>query len=540
MLTLVSLGLGTQPFLVLDPSSDWELAYDYERDACPNINPREGIRGDQPDSMPIAWFNRELNRSSLIAATSQGVHASVAGGATLDELRHDCSRVVFNSSFGTSPTSFANRQWLQSVRLLPNGTAFGLVHNEFKGEFSGNTSYCSCVINATHRDPDCANHCELWSTGLAISHDGGEHFELAADPPGHLVAALPSRFAKDQQLAGYGAISTMLPGSDGAFYGLINVAGASQQQAGVPAGNCVFRTESLANPHAYRALGADGAFSVRWRDPYTSGSDGAGRCATIPTNATSPLAPHVCIRRIVPGSSSSRYVALGDHSGAVRYAFSEKPDFEDALLSWGPPRLLEMAGLSRWVTPTGSAHVLYPVLLDHRSPDMGDAHGDPGNGDNYALTSLDSSTLFLYIVASGRNVLRRRVLFSDLPPSPPAPPPPPPPADCQALRVSGSGARTADGVYARTERTSSGAPVFAKDATHQIYRTNVTGAADGLAWHLGDEGVAGSVLYVNVGPSAPLMPPAAGWQLGPDQSVGTPPAPAGVVCTPARARSRDW
>ena len=48
---------------------------------------------------------------------------------------------------------------------------------------------------------------------------------------------------------------------------------------------------------------------------------------------------------------------------------------------------------------------------------------------------------------------------------------------------------------------------------------------------MGHEGVAGSVLYVNVGPSASSMPPAAGWQLGPDLSVGTPPAPAGVVCS---------
>ena len=67
--------------------------------------------------------------------------------------------------------------------------------------------------------------------------------------------------------------------------------------------------------------------------------------------------------------------------------------------------------------------------------------------------------------------------------------------------------------------------MFAKDDGHQIYRVNVTGT---LAWHLGHEGVAGSVLYVSADPSS--MPPTVGWQLGPDLSVGTPPAPSSVVC----------
>ena len=62
----------------------------------------------------------------------------------------------------------ANYQWLQSVRVLANGTAYGLVHNEFKPAFSGNRSQCSCQSNATHTDPNCSSwfghRCEMWST----------------------------------------------------------------------------------------------------------------------------------------------------------------------------------------------------------------------------------------------------------------------------------------------------------------------------------------------------------------------------------------
>jgi hypothetical protein len=56
---------------------------------------------------------------------------------------------------------------------------------------------------------------ELWSTGLAITKDGGESWQLAAPPPRHLVAALPTKFTKDETWHGYGAISSMLQGDDG-------------------------------------------------------------------------------------------------------------------------------------------------------------------------------------------------------------------------------------------------------------------------------------------------------------------------------------
>jgi hypothetical protein len=290
----------TQRHLVFAPGSDWEFAFDFATEACPNINPRDGVRGDMPDSMPIAWYNRAAQKSSLISATSQGIHASTAAGPTLDGLaRTDCKRVVFNSSFELTPNSYANHQWLQSVRLLRNGSAYGLVHNEFKPELVGGPEYnstcplrtlrkyctprhvwdhqllpssmyepavltarwcryCPCVLTKS-----CAQNsgCELWSTGLAVSHDHGETFTLVATPankipsttqdwrslpllrwfysgqsdrpvrlqvgkpPAHVVFTLPSQYTNDQKLAGYGAVGTMLPGSDGAFFSSEHVIG---------------------------------------------------------------------------------------------------------------------------------------------------------------------------------------------------------------------------------------------------------------------------------------------------------------------------
>ena len=70
----------------------------------------------------------------------------------------------------------------------------------------------------------------------------------------------------------------------------------------------------------------------------------------------------------------------------------------------------------------------------------------------------------------------------------PLPPSPPLPEDCAALLVSGAGAAEANGVFLRTSARSEGAPVFAKDDSHQIYRTNVSATA--REWHLAHRGVA--------------------------------------------------
>ena len=498
--------------LAFAPGSDWEFAFAFSRDACPNLNPREHIRGDVPDSMPLAWFDRLRNESSLISATSQGIHASTASGGSLDSLsRKDCGRVVFNSSFETTPQSYANHQWLQSVRLLANGSAYGLVHNEFKPELPGcpeyNSTYCPCNLDRSCKG---GSSCELWSTGLAASHDSGRTFALVAKPPQHVAFTLPHTYTNGQNLAGYGAIGTMLPGGDGFYYGFVNIAGSSLQQSGVTAGNCPFRTDDLSDPSAFR--GWDGnSYSVRWRSPYLPGGpQGAGKCVTLPTNSTSPFDAHVCLRRFVDGGhatgaggAAAGFLAVGPHSasGGVRYsecaqegaeAFEQCASGDTSRWSaLGPDTILGLQSADRW--QSSEHRVLYPVLLDHRSPALGEAKARAADGcdsvkrlwredgDNYALTSLSSETLWLYFVASGHNILRRRVHFSSVAPPPPPTPPRPLPAGCASVVVVGAGVAAANGEYKRRISHPGVSPVFSLDADHQIYFVNASGRSE---WHL--------------------------------------------------------
>jgi hypothetical protein len=74
------------------------------------MNWRENIRADTPDAVPIAWYNPRTNQSSLIASSWLDLHASVAPGMSLDNLTHDCSRVLFNSTYDKTPSSYANFQ----------------------------------------------------------------------------------------------------------------------------------------------------------------------------------------------------------------------------------------------------------------------------------------------------------------------------------------------------------------------------------------------------------------------------------------------
>lgn len=301
------------------------------------------------------------------------------------------------------------------MRLLANGSAYGLVHNEFKAEFTGNRSYCSCQETAGHRDGgNCTSvfghTCELWSTGLAVSHDGGEHFELWGPPPTHLVAALPTVYAKDQKLMGYGAVSPMMRGSDDAYYSLINLHGPD-------AGRCPFRASDITNPSGFRGRGHSGAFDHRWRSPYLPGLPG-GRCAKL-TGSESQGAPHTNVRRIV-GGGQQKYISLGGGgAGGIGYSFSEEPAYEKAMIGGfdSERRGLVLEGLSRWGGKT--VHSAYPSLLDHASPRLGRVLGDAGSvedGDNYLLT--DGAELFVYFGAAGDNILRHKLRFSSTPPAP--------------------------------------------------------------------------------------------------------------------------
>lgn len=225
--------------------SEWVTMYNRSQNCTPH---------DGTDSMPIAWHVRSLNQTFLVASVSDGDFPNV--GPDILHLKHDCSRLVFNSTHDLDPASYANNQWLQSVRVFPNGTVFALIHNEFHG-FEQPAEYCQLPREQWR------GHCNLWSTGVGLSTDGGQTFHLADAPPKHRVFSFPYKYENNQSIYGYGAISAMMQGQDGAWYGLVYANPREEQ----PRGMCPFRSTDLGDPQAFRGWDGSG-YTVRWIDPY--------------------------------------------------------------------------------------------------------------------------------------------------------------------------------------------------------------------------------------------------------------------------------
>ena len=479
--------LNGEPQLVLDPSSAWEVVYNNTRDACPDKVPPgpADFSRDGTDSMPAAYFSTQSNLTFMWAAVSGGVRPNVGKGPHgLDEMTHDCGRLLFNSSFLPTPESFANFQWLQSAHLFDNGTGFALVHNEFHGwAVPDAPSFCS--YNHTVPPPPplrLTGVCNVWSTGVARTSDGGRSWHLAAPPPSHRAFSTPYEYKQDDRTYGFGAISSTLAGDDGAYYGLVHVLANARHPDGQPTANCAFRSASPLDPSSYR-LWNGSAFAVEALNPYAkpmpAGSK-AGLCAGVTnfsgTDGGSDLVSHPSPRRMVGfGEGWPSFILFGDESaaapGAVSYRFSHKRDFASAVTTWThPPQTLDL-GLSRDL-PRGG-RVLYPTLLDARSPELG----------CNSFTHVGNESAYIYVNIQ-RILLRRRVLFRAPPvrprPPPPSPHPPPPPpaapASCVRFCVRGAGRGDADGIYvAAPQRTSDARPVFEKDDRHQLYRFGDTG-----------------------------------------------------------------
>ena len=265
----------------LVPVGKAELVWNQTADACPGScglppvpNPCSWRNpGESPDSMPIAWHNPLTNESSLISATPWGTFANV--GPSLHELplRHDCSHSVYTPFNSSDPSLFADNQWMQSVRLYPNGEGYSLIHSEMHGDMSHPTDWNLCSFQRGFNGSGAAPHgeCQYWTTGLGATQDGGSTWRLAEPPPKHMTFAPARRYVKDSANLGFGAIGGMLE-HEGFIYGHVNEIAAGRSSATANAsGVCAFRVPAaeISDPRAFRGWDGEG-WGATWGDPYDS------------------------------------------------------------------------------------------------------------------------------------------------------------------------------------------------------------------------------------------------------------------------------
>jgi len=424
------------------------------------------------------------------------------------------------------PWDFASDQWLQSVRLFPNGSGAALIHSEFHGEDIGNVSLCSF----THTTAE--SRCQYWSTGLGVTVNGGETWQMAGSLPSQVTFVEPRRYVKDEPLSGYGAVGGMVE-ADGYTYGHVNAihAGASAS-APNSTGVCAFRTDDVFDPRAFRGWNGT-AWATTWVDPYTtdpSTLDLGHSCAVVDTGFAGNGHPSV---RTFAGDwrpmDWPTHVMTGWPEGKpnhVAYAYPAwRPGSPAAFTAWDAAQYLDVTG---WLPPSltstcaATMSLMYPSLLDVDAPFA------LGNGTSAGLSYslVGNASAYLYFVLGRKHIVRLPVAFvpqdtpTPLPPFPPGGRPLNPPG-CTAFNVTGAGTAGVDGLYVRTGKVSAGQTIFQRDGTHQLYCYG----SPACSWRLADEGVRS---YYQSRPTGNASVPVDDW------CDGTSPGPK-VSCVAATA-----
>eukprot|EP01051_Picozoa_sp_SAG22_P021532 SAG22_NODE_4789_length_1163_cov_1.741541_1_plen_237_part_00 len=189
----------------LDTELEFEAGSSWEAVGYPGLCTGAAGPGETvgADSMPIAWHSRRTNTTFFMSADHRRMFAGT--GPTLDNLTGCSARRVLTSFNASTPQSYANFQWLQSVRVFANNTAAGLVHNEFKGEVSLK------LFTRRLLSSGCAPHRPLHHALLASGAPAARPHQLVLTraggwgcgrtvPGGHRPAVLLAALRRQQQL----------------------------------------------------------------------------------------------------------------------------------------------------------------------------------------------------------------------------------------------------------------------------------------------------------------------------------------------------
>lgn len=266
-------------------------------------------------------------------------------GPNFDDLRVECE-VLLASTIDQNPDQFANYEWVAAT-YAQRDTVHALIHNEYQGN-----RYLGC---------DTYDYFSCWYNTItyARSDDGGASFSFPLQPPAHLVASIPERYAPDEGIFGAFSPSNIIA-HEGHFYAFIKV-------QSFPFGNqhtCLMRTATLNDPDSWRYFDGFG-FDGRFADPYRD--DLRALRATTCTPIALPEIAQM-YEGVTWNTELERFILIGTSSDPTRspnpygfyYALSED------LISWTMRVPLLEARLP-WRATGRQAVYLYPTLIDHGS-----------------------------------------------------------------------------------------------------------------------------------------------------------------------------
>lgn len=371
----------------------FSVAIEQEEVLLDAFDPGCGIEWPElrPD-MPTRVFRDAEGQLQLLLASPTN-HRMI--GSDFDSLQLDCDPIMRSPwARESSIDQHRDHEWLSAVHTVDGQTIFGLVHNEY---------------HAWYRDgcpPGSEIDCNYYTTTAVISHDAGATYAPLVEPPGHFVAATPTRYDPSTGTVwGTDGPSNLYHNPlDDRLYFASNNLPDSRDAAGWLSkwGTCMMRFEP--GSQSFRYWDGQG-FAGEFIDPYViEPTPGQGQCQRVDHFALGGMWGGISYntaaeRHLLVGGSGEWDPTAGHAVGGVMFAFSEPGAIEPT--AWEHRELL-------WdVNPgwNGQTGVLYPTFIDHASPSR-----------NFDVTSDE---LYLYYTKwiwdegalVGDELARRRVRF---------------------------------------------------------------------------------------------------------------------------------
>lgn len=335
LLSCLALPAGASaPSLALTLEPEETILFRHASDACETW--------DIPDTPTRAFRGAD----KLVHVMQTHFRGRWLAGEDLFSLRHGCE-VAFEGADSADPATFDNRSWIGATFSPDGREVFALVHNEYHGERFGGP--CPAADNSP-----------CWYNTLTGAVSGQVDAPFEPTEP-RLIAAIPFRADETQgHHAGYFE-PTNIVRWQGAFFAMANVVSPAPQRNG----NCLLRTEELADPASWRVW-RDGAFETRLADPYAGPIDRQ-------QHLCDPVAPEALrwpVTSLTRHEASGTWIATmrgrakdagGTERTGVYYATSSD------LLEWQGPALLMEAPLFGACAP--ERPIGYPALIDPASTD---------------------------------------------------------------------------------------------------------------------------------------------------------------------------
>jgi len=166
------------PIVVASAEPEVVWGYSYPGTACAaNDYPDVPVRpfmgnGPTPGTYRIHWFAGNSNGYFASEAPGNPVSANQVSLARIQRLP-DCARWVESWPYANStPENYYTGLWMVAPYTSDGVNVYALIHNEFHGEWTGQSEWCSTQTRSIYLP------CDYWNIVAATSDDSGGHFSL--------------------------------------------------------------------------------------------------------------------------------------------------------------------------------------------------------------------------------------------------------------------------------------------------------------------------------------------------------------------------